>query len=106
MSGQSFRWRTVVEVGIISAVIYILLGSSGVSVTNSTTNEQDVPIARAKADSLVYPDEHLQCQRHNFETHIFSTNPLVIYVDGFVSGSEAQHLIDIRYDTINRQRTS
>lgn len=102
MSSQSFRWRTIVEVAIISVAIYILVTSSGVSTIGLTANEQDVPIARAQAESLVYPDNHLQCQRHDFSTHIFSTSPLVIYVDGFISGTEAQHLIDIRYVVVNQ----
>lgn len=101
-SQQSFRWRTIVEVAVISIVIYVFLGTPGLrSSTSSSTSESaahgDVPIARAKVESLVYPDKDLKCPKHDFDVHIFSSSPLVIYLDGFLSEEEAQHFIDIRY---------
>ena len=96
---SSFRWRTIIEVAVISIVIYIFIGTPGISNTflTSTTTENDVPDIQAKAESLVYPDLSLTCPKHDVDIHIFSTSPLVIYVDGFLSSSEAQHLVDIRY---------
>lgn len=100
MSSQSsFRWRTIVEVAVISVVIYIFLGAPGLpsSEGGKSTVQDEVPLARAKVESLVYPDKDLTCRRHEFDAHIFSTGPLVVYLDGFLSNSEAEHLIDIRY---------
>ena len=99
MSGESFRWRTIAELAVISVALYFFFGSSGFSTPakDLTSTEKDVPVARAKAESLVYPDKGLKCPKHEFESHIFSTNPLVIYVHGFVSENEAEHLIDIRF---------
>lgn len=104
MSSQSFRWRTIIEVAIISIVIYVVIGSPGLSTSyiRSTTKEKDVPTARAKAESLVYPNKDLKCPRHDFDIHILSTSPLVIYINRFVSESEAQHLIDIRHVTLDQ----
>ena len=101
MSSQPFRWRTVVEFAVISVVIYVLIGTPGLpnSLPSSSSDEKDVPIARAKVESLVYTDENLQCSEHAFDVHIFSQSPLVIYIDGFVSEGEARHLVDIRYAT-------
>jgi len=98
-SGQGFRWRTVIEVGVISAVIYIFLGAPGLpaGLISSSSSNQIVPVARAKIENLVYPEESLQCPRHEYDIHVFSATPLVIYVDEFLSEEEAEHLVDIRY---------
>jgi prolyl 4-hydroxylase len=32
-----------------------------------------------------------------YRTHIFSYNPLVVYIEGFLSAREADHLINVRY---------
>jgi prolyl 4-hydroxylase len=102
MSDKSFRWRTIIEVAAISVVIYLFLGTPGLSGSSkdhtSSSIEVDAPVAQAKAESLVYPDvKNLQCPEHNYDIHIFSADPLVIYIDGFLSTSEAEHLVDIRY---------
>lgn len=100
MSNQPFRWRTIVEVAAISAVIYVLVGTPGLPASfrsSFSSPEQDVPVARAKAESLVYPSKGLQCPQHDFDVHFFSTDPLVMYIDGFLSDSEAEHMVAIRY---------
>ena len=104
MSNQpaSFRWRTIVEVAVIGVVIYIFLGTPGLhsSSTSETPAHDDIPVGRAKVESLVYPDKDLRCLKHEFDVHIFSTSPLVVYLDGFLSEAEADHLVDIRYLSI------
>jgi prolyl 4-hydroxylase len=100
MSEKSFRWRTVLEVAVISVVIYIFLGAPGISNSFSqppSEVEDHIPAARAKAESLVYPDlKNIKCAEHSFDIHVFSTNPLVIYIDGFLSQDETKHLVEIR----------
>jgi prolyl 4-hydroxylase len=106
MSNLPFRWRTIFEVAVISAVIYVVIGTPGLPASfkpSFSSTEQDVPVARAKAESLVYPSKHLQCPRHDFDVHFFSTDPLVMYIDGFLSESEAEHLVDIRYPSQRKQ---
>ena len=96
---QGFRWRTVVEVGVIAAVIYVVLGAPGaplLSTSQSTPDDPETSTARPKEGSLVAPDAGLQCQPHAWRTHVFSSNPLMLYVDGFLSKAEADHLVDIR----------
>ena len=99
MASQSFRWRTITEVAVISIVIYVIIGAPGLpaSFNSSSADREDVPVARAKVETLVYPNKDLKCPRHDFDIHVFSTSPLIIYIDGFLRESEAQHLIDIRY---------
>ena len=97
-SNDSFRWRTVLEVAGISAIIYVLLGAPGIP---ASIWPENVPVheasPRAKIESLVFPSEGLQCPRHEYDVHVFSASPLIIYVDGFLSSGEAKHLVDMRY---------
>lgn len=103
---QPFRYRTILEVGIIALVIYYFLGIPGLSSSSpsSTTSsldqvkEKDVPDAKARIESLVYPDVNLECGSHSYKgVHIFSTSPLVVYIDAFLSEVEASHLVEISY---------
>ena len=55
------------------------------------------PKAQLKPNSLVYPDPGLECAQHKYDVHIFSAKPLVIYIDGFLTGEEADALVELRY---------
>ncbi|KAK0899202.1 hypothetical protein LTR02_009813 [Friedmanniomyces endolithicus] len=99
---SSFRWRTPLEVALVSTIIYVLLGTPGLPTwiwpepTPATTpGGHQAPPTTNRSDSLVNPDPNLQCPEHNYRTHIFSTTPLIIYIDDFLSPEETAHLIDI-----------
>lgn len=104
----SFRYRTIIEVAAISLVIYFFLGTPGLSSSRtpssplppSTSNiqDEDVPEAKAKIEALTTPDPNLQCPPHAFKNvHVFSSTPLVVYIDGFLSEEEADHFVDISF---------
>lgn len=96
MTSQPFRYRIIFEVAAISIILYIFLGFPG---WTSKESQSEVPRAqpsKAKAGKLVYPSKNLQCPRHEYKVNIFSTSPLVLYVDGFLSEAEADHLIELR----------
>lgn len=38
----------------------------------------------------------LQCPGDSYSVHIFSKQPLVIYIENFLSAAERTHLLDIR----------
>lgn len=100
---QNFRWRTVMEIGVISAIIYIFLGAPGfpASVKLGNALDSEIPTARAKVENLVYSSSELQCPGHQFDIKIFSTTPLIVVIDGFLSAGEAHHLVNIRFDIPN-----
>jgi prolyl 4-hydroxylase len=50
--------------------------------------------------SLIAPDEPLSCRPHSYTTHILSQEPLVIYIEGFLSPDESDHLLKIRYSML------
>jgi len=94
----AFRWRSILEVAAVAAIIYVFLGTPGLEkVFPSGGKKIDTPKARPKIESLVYPEKDLQCASHGYEVHVFSTRPLVIYIDGFLSDEEAGHLVEIRW---------
>ncbi|KAK3115100.1 hypothetical protein LTR53_005916 [Teratosphaeriaceae sp. CCFEE 6253] len=95
-SKDGFRWRTVLEVAGISAIIYVLLGAPGLPTSlwpDTTPIHEASP--RAKIESLVYPSRDLECPQHDYDVHVFSASPLIIYIDGFLSPQEANHLVDL-----------
>jgi prolyl 4-hydroxylase len=99
---SSFRWRTLLELAAIISAVYIFLGAPGLSgsLTSSGGVKKNVPGVKPKPhirpDSLVYPDPDLECPEHGYDVHIYSTKPLVIYIDGFLSHEEADALVDLR----------
>ena len=94
---ESRTFRTAIEFAVISIVIYVLLGAPGISSSTPSSNINDKPeTSNVKTDHLVYPAKDLICPNtHSYKTHIFSTSPLVIYIDNFLSPSEVSHLISL-----------
>jgi prolyl 4-hydroxylase len=100
MPPSSFQWRTVLELAAIVSALYIFLGAPGLSGSSSLTSgkkQNDIkPKPHIRPESLVYPDLDLECPKHGYDVHIYSTKPLVIYIDGFLSHDEADALVDLR----------
>jgi len=98
-SQPAFRWRTILELTVIGSVVYFFLGAPGLSGLLASGPKDVVvpaPKAQLKPNSLVYPDPTLECAQHNYEVHLFSAKPLVIYIDGFLTGEEADALVELR----------
>lgn len=61
------------------------------------------PLGRLNTDLLATEDDvavngtGLQCPQDAYSVHIYSREPLVLYIEGFLSGEERAHLLDIRY---------
>ena len=47
--------------------------------------------------SLIASDEPVSCPTHNYNTFVVSRQPLIIYIENFLSPEESKHLLDIRY---------
>lgn len=115
MANESRIYRTALEMAIISMVIYILVGAPGISSSSSYSSSSSSSSSHDNSDSdsatsglfsnsdkkvkiehLVYPSKNLTCPKHDYTTHIFSTSPLVIYIEDFLSAEEVEHLIGLR----------
>ena len=49
-------------------------------------------------DTLALPSEHQHtaCSEHDYKTHVFSRDPLVIYLENFLSREEVADLLKLR----------
>lgn len=72
-----------------------LFGGGQQATTSLSSYNENIPVL--DAEKLVIPEKDLACPDHAFETHILSTDPLVVYISGFLSKQEAEHLVTIRY---------
>ena len=88
----------MIEIAVIAAIMVFFLGQDQLKASTKAIlgAEQKVSTATAKIESLVYPEKDLRCSKHEYGVHVFSTAPLIIYIDGFLSDDEAEHLIHIR----------
>lgn len=48
-------------------------------------------------NSLIATDEPLFCPSHGYITHILSLEPLIVYIEDFLSANETEHLLKIRF---------
>ncbi|KAF2014694.1 hypothetical protein BU24DRAFT_493236 [Aaosphaeria arxii CBS 175.79] len=99
---------TVVQYAVIALLGYILAGApflshlSGGSSSTSTTNPRSSSSSPGnrqfsldKVESLVIPDPDLRCEDHDYRVHVLAREPLVIYIEGFVSEEEAGHVVEM-----------
>jgi prolyl 4-hydroxylase len=90
------RLRTILEYVLISIPLYIfILGPLFKTIAPSLfSNTGSVNYQSfEKSESLIIPDEALVCPPHKFNIRILSREPLIVYVDGFLSDTETRHLI-------------
>ncbi|OCK83903.1 hypothetical protein K432DRAFT_321289 [Lepidopterella palustris CBS 459.81] len=93
---------TVIQYAFLFIAAYILAGAplSKILLGNSHNNHAEGDMAAEqisweKSEALVIPGKNLNCPRHEYIVHIFSREPLVVYIEGFLSDGEAEHLVEI-----------
>lgn len=88
---------TILQYIIAAGIGYVLVGSPVLRSLTGEEAEEPLPeISAEKIDSLVIPDPDLQCPEHKYTTHIFSRDPLVLYIPDFLSDEEIDHIVEIR----------
>jgi prolyl 4-hydroxylase len=60
-----------------------------------TPSDRDISKSSFNFSSIA-SDELLSCPHHRYTTHILSQDPLIIYIEGFLSADESAHLLKIR----------
>lgn len=59
-----------------------------------------VPGINITDDRFISPEDNsgqLQCRENDYRVHILSRAPVVMYIENFLSESEADHLTEVRY---------
>lgn len=99
---------------IIPAYLFLYLPlSSYISPTSiSSTPNHHTSIKKPYVfnASFIAPDDEksaedgygITCPEHGYTTHILSHEPLVIYIENFLSAAESSHLLEIRFVDIHR----
>jgi hypothetical protein len=111
----AFPFGTVVQYVVIAFFGYVLIGAPSLSSflggSSDSTNtgrsekfgyETKTEIRRGSVGHVGNGrngevKEVQSCPDHGYKTHIFHRDPLVIYIEDFVSKREMDHIIDIRY---------
>lgn len=100
----SFSIGTVIQYAFLAGVAYILAGAPLLSVFNSysDTAPQNTSVgSEVHADrlkDLVKPEPNLTCPDHSHKgTFVLSREPLVVYIEGFLSEAEATELVKTRF---------
>ncbi|KAL1297094.1 hypothetical protein AAFC00_004677 [Neodothiora populina] len=101
MASDGIKPRTILEYVAILGVLYFFLGGQFSGVLQGQSSEEydePFPVSQEKIESLVYPDANLKCHHPNFDVHIFSSSPLIIYIESFLSEEEKDRLMKISED--------
>jgi prolyl 4-hydroxylase len=77
---MTFRWL------LSAALIQLVLSWSLTSDETSQLASEEVTISSIKD----------ACREHSYKTHLISEDPLVIYIESFVTPEEASQLTDLR----------
>jgi prolyl 4-hydroxylase len=93
---------SVIQYAFLGVLGYIFAGAplfatfSGQREPN-TSHHGDV---LKNVQSLVIPEKNLTCPHHKYVINIFSNQPLIVYIQSFLSEEEADHLVRIRSDLL------
>lgn len=99
--------QRVLEVAVPLVVAYIFFGAPLPNlfddlITNSQNSVTQSPITKENIDwaleTLALPNEtqHVDCPDHAYKSHIFSRDPLVIYLENFLSTGEVHDMLKLR----------
>ncbi|TAQ83467.1 hypothetical protein B7494_g8208 [Chlorociboria aeruginascens] len=56
------------------------------------------PLLSTLNSSFIATDELISCPAHDYQTFILSHEPLIIYIEGFISPEESRHLVAVSLD--------
>lgn len=99
-SSSSLSFTSVIQYAAFAVVAYVLAGAPLLSIFSGTSNKPaNERYSVDKIESLMIPNPDLVCQEHGYKVHIFNRDPLVIYVEGFLTEEESKHIVKIRFVT-------
>ena len=95
---------SIVQYAFLALIAYILAGAPLLSIFAGTGRKGDLYSSDASAghsnaslDGLVIPESNLSCGNHGYKgVYVLGRDPLVIYIEGFLSSEEAEHTVGLR----------
>lgn len=104
MHASSLSLAAVFQYAFCAIVVYVLAGAPLQAVftasdgAGSSSGVREGLIAQEKLDSLVIPERNLRCAEHGYKgVYIVSREPLVVYIEGFLSEEETEEVVSKRY---------
>lgn len=99
--------QRALEFAVPLLLAYVFFGAPLPSFIRSTGTAQDARLSYGKitkenvdwaVETLALPGEKqdLRCSNHSYGAHIFSRDPLVIYMENFLSAAEVAELLKQR----------
>ncbi|KAF2499807.1 hypothetical protein BU16DRAFT_524252 [Lophium mytilinum] len=94
---MSFKASSLIQYAFLGVLGYLFVGAP---LFTTLFGEVDREVSThgevlKNIESLVVPEENLTCPHHGYNINIFSTEPLIIYIESFLSDEEAAHLVKI-----------
>jgi hypothetical protein len=101
---SSFSFSSFIQYAFFAVIAYVLAGaplSQFISnASSSGPSQRDGNISKGKLENLVFPEKDLHCGEHAYKgVYILNREPLVVYIEGFLSTQEARHVVNIRFVT-------
>lgn len=95
---MAVKFGKLVEYAILAIPLFffVLLPLIRPYLEDDSFDDSAVAVSSDKIESLVYPEPGLQCEEHKVNAHVLYKDPLVIYIENFLSPAEADEVIRIR----------
>jgi prolyl 4-hydroxylase len=81
-----------------AGVLYILAGAplQDIFFSNKDAGSGE-GVVHKRLENIVVPEKGLVCEKHGYkDVHVLSREPLVVYIEGFLSGEEAERVVELR----------
>ncbi|ORY12134.1 hypothetical protein BCR34DRAFT_624486 [Clohesyomyces aquaticus] len=86
---------SLVQYSILGLVAYILAGAPLLDILSphgKPKSEAQI-LSKDKLENLVIPEKGLICPEHGYKVFVFQRDPLVVYIEGFLSAEESEHIV-------------
>lgn len=92
---MAFKASSLLEYALLAIPLYLFAISPLLRVLFPSISSESSYQSFEETDKLIIPNDELQCSPHHYTTYIAHHEPLVIYVENFLSDREAEHLVQL-----------
>jgi hypothetical protein len=99
---SSLSLLSLLQYALLALVAYVLAGAPLLTLLSGDASGRQGAVSGGNAslvlERLAIPQPGLECEEHKFRgVHVLRTEPLVVYIEGFLSEDEAREIVDVRY---------
>jgi prolyl 4-hydroxylase len=101
-ASSALSFSSLIQYAFVAALVYVLAGAPLSNlirdVYSGGASEVEASANLGKLENLAIPEANLSCSEHAFKgVYVLHRDPLVVYIEGFLSDAEADHVVDVRY---------